>query len=241
MEERRLDDLNLDGLKLYQYKNGYTFTSDSVLLANFVNAKKSDTCVEIGAGSGVISILVNHKTKPKQIFAFEFQQKYADLMQQNLEYNNITNIQVIADKVQNFNKYLTNQVDVVFCNPPYYDCGDIVSKNDEVMIAKHQKFLPLDELILCAQKMLKFGGKFYVVYPANRVSELIFELKKQKLEPKKMFFAQPTESKNANTVFVECAKGGKAGVVVLPTLITNNLDGEYVQTIQKLYRDKGNK
>ena len=240
MEERRLDDLNLDGLKIYQYKNGYCFTSDSVLLANFVNTKKSDECVEIGAGSGIISILVNYKTKPKKIYAFEFQPKYAKLMQDNLQYNKIDNIQVIADKIQNFDKYITKQVDVVFCNPPYYSSGDFVSEKDEVMIAKHQKFLPLGELVLCAQKLLKFGGKFYVVYPASRVSELIFELKKQKLQPKKMFFAQPNANKNANTVFIECAKGGKEGTVVLPTLLTNNLDGEYVETIQKLYRDKGN-
>ena len=56
--ELRLDDLMLDGLKIYQYKDGYNFTSDSVLLANFVSTKKSSRCVEIGAGSGIISILV---------------------------------------------------------------------------------------------------------------------------------------------------------------------------------------
>ena len=55
----RLDDLNLDGLKIIQRKDGYNFTSDSVLLANFVKTKKTDICVEIGAGCGVISILVN--------------------------------------------------------------------------------------------------------------------------------------------------------------------------------------
>ena len=241
MEERRLDDLNLDGLKLYQFPSGYCFTSDSVLLANFVNTKKSDECVEIGAGSGIISILVNYKTKPKCIYAFEFQPKYAKLMQENLELNNINNIQVIADKIQNFDKYITKQVDVVFCNPPYYNSGEIVSEKDEVMVAKHQKYLPLDELVECANKLLKFGGKFYVVYPASRGSELIFELKKQKLQPKKMFFAQPNQNKNANTVFLECTKGGKEGTIVMPTLLTNTLDGEYVATIQKLYRDKGNK
>ena len=88
--------------------------------------------------------------------------------------------------------------------------------------------------------MLKFKGKFFVVYPANRISELIYELVKNNLQPKKMFFAQPTDNKNANTVFIECIKGGKTGTIVMPTLITNNLDGEYVETIQKLYRDKGN-
>ncbi len=238
--EKRLDDLNLDGLKLFQYKDGYCFTSDSVLLANFVKTKKSDICVEIGAGSGIISVLVNHKTSPQKIYAFEMQKKYADLMQENLEYNNIKNIEVICDRIQNCDKYIKNQVDVIFCNPPYYNSGDIVSQNDEIKIAKHEKFLPLDQLVICVNKMLKFGGKFYVVYPAERISELIFELKNKKIQPKRLFFAQPTENKNANTVFVECIKGGKNGTVVMPTLITNNLDGEYVQTIQKLYRDRGN-
>lgn len=238
--ELKLDDLNLDGLKIYQYKNGYNFTSDSVLLSNFVKTKKSDVCLEVGTGSGIISILVNYKNNPKKIYAFEFQQKYANLAQKNFDYNNMTNIEVVCDKIQNYKKYINFNVDVIFCNPPYYNCGEITSQKEEVLICKHQKYLPLEELILCVSKMLKFKGKFFVVYPANRISELIYELVKNNLQPKKMFFAQPTDNKNANTVFIECIKGGKTGTIVMPTLITNNLDGEYVETIQKLYRDKGN-
>ena len=69
----RLDDLQLDGLKIIQKEGGYGFTSDSVLLANFVKTKHSDVCVEVGTGSGIISILVNYKEAPAKIFAFEFQ------------------------------------------------------------------------------------------------------------------------------------------------------------------------
>ena len=238
--EKRLDDLNLDGLKIYQYKNGYNFTSDSVLLANFVKTKKIDTCIEIGTGSGVISILVNHKNKPQKIYAFEMQQKYADLAKQNLQLNNINNIEVIHDKVQNYANYIPKAVDVVFCNPPYYNSGESKSQNQEILTCKHQMYLPLNDLCFVASKLTKFGGKFYIVYPANRIGELISELTKNQLIPKKMFFAQPTINKNANTVYIQCVKGGKNGCVVMPTLITNNLDGEYVQTIQKLYRDKEN-
>ncbi len=235
----RLDDLNLDNLKIYQYLNGYAFTSDSVLLANFVKTKKSDICVEIGTGSGIISILVNYKTKPNKIYAFEMQHEYAFLAKKNADYNRMNNIEIIESKIQNYKEFLNFNVDVVFCNPPYYK-NDTCQKSEDESIAmcKHESFLPLDDLVDCASKMLKFKGKFYIVYPASRVCELIYKLKQSKLEPKKMFFAQPTLEKEANTVYIECIKGGKEGVNVLPTLVTNTLDGDYVQTIQKLYRDR---
>lgn len=237
--EQRLDDLNLDNLKLYQYVSGYNFTSDSVILANFVKAKKTDVCVEIGTGSGVISVLVDYKNKPQKIYAFELQQKYADLAQKNIELNSMQEqITVINSNIKDFKSYLSKEVDVVFCNPPYYKSGVCKqSESQDIAICKHESFLPLEDLISTASKMLKFGGKLYFVYPANRLDEVIVELNKNNLQPKKIFFAQPTINKNANTVYLQCTKGGKYGVKILPTLITNNLDGEYVQTIQKLYRD----
>ena len=234
----RLDDLNLDGLKLYQYPEGYNFTSDSVLLANFVKTKHSDICVEIGSGSGIISILVNYKTKPKKIFAFEIQKKYANLCEKNVEFNNMQNvIQTINDDIKNYNKYINKQVDIVFCNPPYF-ANVQKSESEEIAICKHESYLPLKQLLEITSKMLKFGGKFFIVYPATRIAELMYELINVSLQPKKIFFAQPNANKNANTVFVECIKNGKNGTIVMPTLITNNLNGDYISTIQKLYRDK---
>ncbi len=222
----RLDDLMLDG-----------FTSDSVLLANFVSAKKSNTCVEIGTGSGIISILVSHKQNPKKIYAFEIQKKYSDIAQKNVELNNLTNIEIINDDIENFYKYLQTEVDVVFCNPPYFD-GEISSLNEEIAYCKHQKYLSLEKLAKVSSKLLKFGGTFFVVYPAQKLCELICVLVKNNLMPKKMFFAQPTAQKNANTVYVMCKKGGKFSVKIMPVLITNDLDGNYIQTVQKLYRDE---
>ena len=236
----RLDDLNLNNLKIFQYTNGYAFTSDSVLIANFVKTKKSDVCVEIGTGSGIISILVNYKTNPKMIYAFEMQHDYVLLAKKNVEYNKMDNIEIVESKIQNYKEFLNFNVDVIFCNPPYYKnetCKK--SEDDSIAMCKHESYLPLDELVDCVSKLLKFKGKFYIVYPASRVCELIYKLKQYKLEPKKIFFVQPTIEKEANTVYIECIKGGKEGVKILPTIITNTLDGDYVQTIQKLYRDRG--
>lgn len=237
--DERIDDLNLDGLKIIQKVGGYGFTSDSVLLANFVKAKKTDTCIEIGTGSGVISVLVNYKEKPKKIFAFEIQEGAATLAKRNFALNNMQNkIEIICDRVQNFKKYINEGVvDVVFSNPPYfkYDsvmCGEI----EEKVISRFDRELSLNDLFEVASKMLKFGGRFYFVNASNRLAECFENMKKHNLAPKKMYMVHPNSHKNSSVFLCECVKGGKNGIVVMPPLFTNNLDGDYIQTIQKLYK-----
>ena len=69
---------------------------------------------------------------------------------------------------------------------------------------------------------------------ADRTAELVFDLKSNGLEPKRMFFTQSSEKSEAKIVFVEAVKGGKEGVRVLPMLITNDRDGSYLNAVKKL-------
>lgn len=241
-ENERLDDLQLNGLKIIQNKDKYCFTSDSVILANFVNAKKSDIVCEIGAGSGVISILLNFKCNPKKIVAFEIQHYMADMAKRNVELNNLNEkIEIIDSPIQNCFKFVSKEsFDVVVSNPPYQKCfpKSLINKNEEDAVSRHELKLTLDELILYVKGLLKFGGKFYVIYDAKRTAELLHKLKLNGLEPKKMFFTSPNDDKNPILILVEAVKGGKEGITVLPALITNDKDGDYLYTIQKLYKPK---
>lgn len=236
--DERLDDLNLDGLKIIQKTNGYGFTSDSVLLANFVKAKKNDTCVEIGMGSGIISILVNYKEKPKKIIAFEIQKEVASLAKRNVELNSMSDtISIICDKVQNFKQYLNEEVDVVFSNPPYFKYDETVCGNiEEKIISRFDRELPLEDFFECTSKMLKFGGRLYFINDSKRINECFVCMKKFNLMPKRMYFVHPNQNKNSSVFLCEAVKGGKEGIIIMPPLFTNNLDGDYIQTIQKLYK-----
>lgn len=238
-ENERLDDLQLDGLKIIQKVGGYGFTSDSVLLANFVKAKHTSKCVEIGTGSGIISILVNYKEKPSQIFAFELQKGQSELAQKNVELCKMDNtIKVINDKIQNWQNYIgAGEIDVVFANPPYfkYDktvCGSV----DEKIVSRFDKELCLNDLFCCAKKMLKFGGKMFFVYDSSRLGECFSAMAQNNLAPKRIYFVHPNQSKNSTVFLCEAVAGGKNGLTILPPLFTNNLNGDYVQTIQKLYK-----
>ncbi len=239
-EDEVFDDLQLDGLKIIQNRNKYCFTSDAAILANFVNAKKSDSLCEIGSGSGVISILVNYKCQPKKIVAFEIQEYMADMANRSIKFNNLENkIEIINAPIQNCFDYVKKEsFNIVFSNPPYKKISSksLTSKNEEEGISKHEIKLTLDELITYSNKLLKFGGKFYIVYDANRTAELIYKLKENNLEPKNMFFTSSAENKNPILVLVEAVKGGKEGINILPTLITNDKNGDYIYTIQKIYK-----
>ena len=238
-KNERLDDLNLDGLKIIQKIGGYGFTSDSVLLANFVKTKRTDTCVEIGAGSGVISILVNYKERPLKIFAFEVQNEVCSLAQKNVELNQMQDvISVILAPIQNYKKHLQEgSVDVVFSNPPYFKFDPLCSGEvEEKIISRSDKLLPISDFFECASKLLKFKGKLFFVHDSSRVGECFDAMKKFNLAPKRIYFVHPNEKKNSTVFLCEAIKGGKTSLIVMPPLFTNNLDGDYIQTIQKLYK-----
>lgn len=213
----RLEDLGCNNLKIIQNKNLYTFTSDSVILANFLKIKSKENGVEIGGGSGVISILATAKNKVKKIKIFEIQENLQKLCKKNIKINNLNDVlELISDDVRNFKKYVeVGSQDVVFSNPPYF----LVDKTENSVrkFARQEVFLNLKDLIKISSQMLKYGGRFYLIYPASRLCELIYECEKNDIKIKKLFF---TENKNkvVNLVVIEGRKNGSDGVQILPTI-----------------------
>lgn len=229
-KNERMEDLQCKGLQIIQNKNLYTFTSDSVVLANFVKTKASDVAVEIGAGSGVISILIQAKNKVKKIFAFEIQHEMALLCEKNLILNNLQEkVELIADDVKNFKKHFEKSVDVVFSNPPYFKVTDF-AQTDCKKIAKEEVCLSCADLCKVASAMLKSGGSFYCCYSAERSCELISELAKNKLSVKEMLFTENGKGE-VKLVVIKATKDGKAGVKVHPNLVTNEQNGDYLEIL----------
>ena len=229
-EDEQLDDLQLNGLMLIQNKNLYCFTSDAVILANFIKTKHTDIYVDFCAGNGIIPILVNEKQHPIKTYGIEIQSCMACLFEKNIKLNEVEDkIFVIHDRVQNVKNYFeAESVDVVSCNPPYVKENNLAQNSSEcVTIARHEVELNLQEMARSASTILKHGGKFYLVHLAERLTEIITTLIDYKLMPKKIFFTHSLDNKNAKLVVLEAVKNGKSGVTILPPLITNNLDGSY--------------
>ena len=216
----RLDDLQYNGLKLIQNENLYCFSSDSVLLANFVKTKSTDTLVDLCSGSGVIGILSQAKNNNKKLIMIEKQQCLADMCKRSLELNNIKNAEVFCADILDSVKFVgNNKADVVCCNPPYYlQSQKKLSGNNSVDIAKFEIEMNFETLCQSVCKILKFGGSFYFVNDAERIAEVLTTLKKYKLEPKRIEFVFPKINNASNVVLVKAVKYGKQGAKVYAKL-----------------------
>ncbi len=228
-KSERIEDLQCENLKIIQNKNLYTFTSDSVILANFIQGKKEDVAVEIGAGGGVISILLTAKTNIKKFYAFEIQKEMAELANKNVCLNNLQQkIEVVNDDICNFSKYV-QKADVVFSNPPYFKVTNF-QQSEVKKIAKEEVCLNCEKLVCSAEKLLKTGGSFYCCYLASRAAELIQTCQNHNLAVKEMFFTENGKGE-VKLLVIRCVKGGKNEVKVHPNLVTNEEDGTYLEKL----------
>ena len=238
-ENERLDDLELDNLKIIQNKSGYKFSTDSVLLANFGKAKQNDIYVDMCSGSGVVAMLFLWKNKIKKGYCLEIQSGLAEMSARSIEYNDLGDrLEVINDDLKNAVKIFGSEsVDVITVNPPYNIMGE-TSLTDEIAIATHELKVNLKEIIVSASKVLKYGGKFYMVHRADRLVDIISYLREYKLEPKVLRIVYPKTTKEPNLVLVEAKKGSKAGIKILSPLVLNNEDGSETDELKKIYNRK---
>jgi tRNA1Val (adenine37-N6)-methyltransferase len=206
--------LQFEGLKIIQNKNLYCFSSDAVLLCNFVKTTKSDTLVDLCSGSGVVGILAQAKNKSKKLVLVEKQKALADMSKRSLELNGIKNAEVYNIDIISAPEVLgTEKYDVVCSNPPYYlTDGKKLTGKQHIDMAKFEITLTFDTLCSVASKLLKYGGKFFVVNDSSRIAELLTTLKKYSLEPKVVEFCFPKQ--NSNVVLIQATKNGKSGAIV---------------------------
>lgn len=231
----RYDDLMYKGLKLIQDKDGYCFTQDSVTLSHFVKATNKETIVELGSGSGVISLLLAHKTEACQIIAIELQDRLYDMSKRSVLYNNLENkIKVINERMQDAYKFLGQGViDVVCVNPPYDKVVKPVPSEKD--ICRYEIEVTLEEVIISAEKLLKFGGRFYMIHRGERLADIITLLRQYKLEPKRLTPIQPTPKKNVDTIIIEARKGGNPFLRFDKPIIIYDDNGKYTKEAKTIY------
>ena len=239
--DERVDDLQVNGAKIIQNSNLYTFANDPILLVNFANIKKNATVVDMCSGSGVIALLVALKSSAKKVYAIEVQTVMADMCSRSVELNGLQGkIQVVCDKAQNYSKYITKaSVDVVFCNPPYFKKNSKkVCENQIKTIARHEVEITLKEVIMCASEMLNSKGTFYLVHQAERLQEICAYCSKNNLAIKELMLVQANKQAKPHLVLIKAVKDGVQEVQVLPNLILNKKDGTFTTEVKKMYSRK---
>lgn len=237
-ENERLDYLECKDLNIIQDKSGYSFTTDAVLLANFVRAYSKERLLDLGTGSGVIPILCSAKTTAKQLVGLELQERLADMASRSVAYNGLCDrIKIVKGDIKDAPTIFgAESFDVITSNPPYMTFDGETVAATEADICKREVYITVQQLLQSAGKLLKFGGRFYCVHKAERLTDLLCAMRASGIEPKVLTLVQPKASKIPDTVIVEGKKGAKAGIQIRKPLVINTEDGKYTPEANKIYK-----
>lgn len=213
--ELRLDRIN-DDITLVQSTRGLTFTTDAYLLSSFVRCPQGrfGRLLELGAGTGVVSLLLAARGRADAIVAVEAQEKFCDIMRQNIDANGYGGVikPVFADVRDITEVSLGGQFDGVFSNPPYMRAGSgFESAADEANIARREVLGGLHDFCAAASRLCKNGGMFYVVYRPERLAELFDELRGCGFEPKLLTLVYPDIESKPSLILTAARRGGKPG------------------------------
>lgn len=231
--------LGYKDLKIVQDNEMFNFSLDSVLLPNFVTInKKIDKILDIGCGNAPIPLILSTKTDAT-ITGVEIQKEVFDLALESININNkMDQIQIINKDINDYYKEEeTDSFDVITCNPPFFKYieSSNINKNDYKTIARHEVKLNLNQLFTIAKKLLKNNGVIAIVHRPERFVEVVEEMKKNNIEPKKVRFVYPKKNMEANIMLIEGSKNGKPGLKILPPIYSHYDNGEYTEEIKKYF------
>lgn len=220
--DETLDTLFSGKLKLFQSRDGYRFSLDALLLANFVTVKPRERVIDLGTGSGVIPLILARLHENVALAGVEIQPAMVERAARNIRLNRLAaQIQIYAGDVRAMDRTTpAASFDVAVCNPPYRLAGSgRNSPNDEKRIARHEGCATLDDFLTGARFVLRGKGRVAVVYLADRAVELFSAMSAARLEPKRVRMVHSFVSAEASLVLVEGVKDGRRGVKILPPLI----------------------
>ena len=238
-ENERIDDLEFKNLKIIQNKNGFCFGIDAVLLSDFAkNIKKDSKVLDLGTGTGIISILLCGKTNLKEIVGVEVQEEVFDMAYRSAKLNNLedkfkvlnSNILDLEEKLQK------NYYDVIVTNPPYKKQNTgIINDEAKKLISRHEVLANLEDFIRVSSKLLKDKGEFYMVHRPERLVDIFNIMRKYKIEPKEVRLVFSNEVTAPKMVLVKGVRNGGDYLKFRENLYIYKEDGSYTDEILKIY------
>ena len=237
-DRERLDDLEISGLHIIQSPDKFCFGMDAVLLSGFAYAKKGHRVIDLGTGTGILPLLLWAKTEGEHFTGLEIQEESADMARRSVVGNNIANIEIVDGDIKSADKLFKRQsFDVVTSNPPYMiNEHGITNPDAPKQIARHEILCTLEDVVKAAAYLLKSNGKFFMVHRPFRLPEVFENLRKYRLEPKRMRLVYPHIDKEPNMVLVEAVKYGKPRLIVEKPLIVYDKDMKYTEEMMRDYR-----
>ncbi|MBI5558566.1 MAG: methyltransferase [Deltaproteobacteria bacterium] len=226
-------------LSCRQHGAGYRFSVDAVLLAHFCRPRPQARILDLGAGCGVISLILCYRNPRIKVTALELQPRLAELIAVNIELNRFQErITLLEGDLRTTPVFFAPETfDWVVCNPPYGKLAAGRQNPDiEQAVCRHEIHAELTDIVRAISFNLKNRGRAALIYPASRAALLLSALKTAGLEPKKLQIVYSYPGGVGKLVLVEAVKnGGEELIVPPPFFIYEKQGGNYTAEMARLY------
>ena len=216
---------------IQQEKSAMKVGTDGVLLGGWVNTKRCDTVLDIGAGTGVIALMMAQRTNAK-IMGIEIEENAALEAQQNVADSPWKGrVEIVHSSLQDFVEKQSSTFDLIVSNPPFFSNASKAGNKNRTL-ARHNDSLPFSELLSYSYKLLSAEGTLAVILPNEAAGKFETLARKIGLFLTRKMEVKPKVSKNVNRVLFEFSKTPKA--FTKDQLIIYNEDGSYAAQYKEL-------
>lgn len=240
--------LTLDSIRdirIYQNKNGYRFSVDALLIFSFINLPRVKKIADLGAGSGIIGILLAKKYPDAEVALIELQKSLARLAEKNIVLNNLDDrVKVVMADITSLSQHSNTPTlqysafDLVVSNPPFRKMKTgRLSIGGEKAIARHEIKLSIKDLVKAGSSLLKHHGRLCIIHLPERLTEIMDVMKENNLETKRLRFIHSSVSTEAKMVLIEAVKGGHPGLKTERPFFIYNEDGSYTDEMRNIYNE----
>ena len=209
------------------------------MLSDFAKKmKKGAKLLDLGTGTAILPILLSAKTDFEKAVGVEVQEELCKMARKSVMLNGLENrIEILCKNIKELNEnFEKNTFDVVITNPPYKkERSGIINENIQKVISRHEIEANLEDFIKISFDLLKDKGEFYMVHHPERLTDILFYMRKYKIEPKNLKFVFSRQNKIPKLVLIKGVKNAKAFLNVEPNLYIYDDNGNYTDEFLKIY------
>lgn len=178
--------------------------TDGVLLGAWVDVSNATNGLDIGTGTGLISLMMAQRSSSLNIMAIDIDDSAIDQAKTNINqspyHNRITTQKVPLQELPSDNKY-----DLIVSNPPFFN-DSLKSSDNQRNLARHTDSLPLEDLLESASKLLTNRGKLSLIYPHEYKERLISLAPQYNLSISRLTDVYPTPTSPPKRILIELSR-----------------------------------
>lgn len=225
------------GLHIAQPADGYRFSLDALLLADFVRTGDDARIIDLGTGCGIIPMILCRRFSGASVAGIDSNRDMAELAKENVLHNGFAGrIDILfEDIITARSLFPVSSFDGVVANPPFRtsDSGRLSPKAGRDT-ARHESTASMAEFLAAAKYLVKPSGRIWFIYHPDRLIEFIRCAGEQKLAILRLRMVHGNVNAPAKIFLVELAKGRKGTTAILPPLIVYDDKGDYTQETSQI-------